>query len=206
MEVTTNRDGKVGSLIDTAYNLFQNGFFDKVAEVLEEALSLDFENDEVLFALKCAQFWSDKTDKYDSIGDKGEAGSYLLDQWKNFILFLDRSADRYENCLYPLRQYVFDRALSCFSEYSGRHGKHEAGTFFRIGKCYKGLGDYERALEYLEVSNHQKADDPEILAELADCYAFIGEVKAAKVFFERLFLSILKKLKFVCLNPFLSYV
>ncbi len=203
MEVTTNRDGKVGSLIDTAYNLFQNGFFRKAAEVLEEALSLDFENNEVLFALKCAQFWSDKTDKYDFISDKGKAGSYLLDQWKNFVLFLDRSADSYENCLYTLRQYVFAKALSCFSELSGRHGKHEAGTFFRIGKCYKGLGDYERALEYLEVSNHQKADDPEILAELADCYAFIGEVKAAKIFFREAFFINPQKIEICMLESLL---
>ena len=42
-------------------------------------------------------------------------------------------------------------------------------------------------MEYLEACNHQNPDDPQILAELADCYAFVDEVKAAKAFFREAF-------------------
>ena len=187
MKVTTNIEGKISSLLDTAYNLFQEGDFLKSIEVLEEALSLEFDHAEVVFALKCANFWDDKKKKWESKERNKESGEYFIIQWKNFILFLDRIENDFESTTYPIRQWVFKNALSELKETDNGKVHHEGRYYFLLGRCYKGIGNYENALEYFETANHQKADDPEILAELADCYALIGEVKAAKVFFREAF-------------------
>jgi tetratricopeptide (TPR) repeat protein len=57
----------------------------------------------------------------------------------------------------------------------------------RIGRCYKGIGEYDRALENLKTAGQQRREDPEILAELADCYALVNEVQASKAFFREAF-------------------
>jgi tetratricopeptide (TPR) repeat protein len=66
-------------------------------------------------------------------------------------------------------------------------GGADPDLFFRIGRCFKGKGDYEHAVEYLEAANSGRRDDPEIVAELADCYALVNEVRASKAFFREAF-------------------
>lgn len=183
MEITVDRDGQVGSRIETAYRLFQTGDFSQSIKILEEALALDFDNDEVVFALKCGNYWRDKITGSDGNGDCGNQGLCLLKNWKRFLIFLERYEESYENCLYPIRQFVFSTALTHLRKAVDTQGSSETSFLLNIGRCHKGLGNYEQALEYFETCNHQKGDDPEIMSELADCYAFIGETKAAKVFF-----------------------
>ena len=190
MEITVDSDGKVGSLIETACRLFQSGDFPQSIEILEEALALEFDNEEVVFALKCGNFWKDKSARLSEEDDCVGQGECLLKNWKNFLIFLERLEETFENCLYPVRQYVFTTALSYFRNAVDRQGNSDTRLLLNIGRCLKGLGNYEQALEYFETCNHQKGDDPEIMSELADCYAFIGETKAAKVFFrEALFID-----------------
>ena len=57
----------------------------------------------------------------------------------------------------------------------------------QIGRCCKGIGNYERAIENLERANIERKDDARILAELADCYSLVNESRAAKVFFREAF-------------------
>jgi len=57
----------------------------------------------------------------------------------------------------------------------------------QIGRCHKGLGNYERAIECLEHANRQTREDARVLAELADCYSLVNESRAAKVFFREAF-------------------
>lgn len=190
MEITVDSDGKVGSLIETSYRLFQSGDFSQAIEILEEALSIDFDNSEVVFALKCGNFWKERTAENREQDDCSTQGECLLKNWKKFCIFLERFEEPFENCLYPLRHWIFTTALAFFRKAEDLQGNTDSRILLNVGRCYKGFGDYERALEYLETCNHQKGDDPEIMAELADCYAFIGETKAAKVFFrEALFID-----------------
>ena len=86
MEITADSDGQVGSRIETAYRLFQSGDFSQSIEVLEEWLALDFDNDEVVFALKCGNYWSDKAAGSDGNGDGVNQGECLLKNWKRFII------------------------------------------------------------------------------------------------------------------------
>jgi len=57
----------------------------------------------------------------------------------------------------------------------------------QTGRCFKGAGNYERAIECLERANRESRDDARIMAELADCYSLVNESRAAKVFFREAF-------------------
>jgi tetratricopeptide (TPR) repeat protein len=57
----------------------------------------------------------------------------------------------------------------------------------QTGRCFKGAGNYERAIECLERANRGSRDDARIMAELADCYSLVNESRAAKVFFREAF-------------------
>ena len=57
----------------------------------------------------------------------------------------------------------------------------------QTGRCFKGAGNYERAIECLERANKESRDDARIMAELADCYSLVNESRAAKVFFREAF-------------------
>jgi tetratricopeptide (TPR) repeat protein len=56
-----------------------------------------------------------------------------------------------------------------------------------VGRCYKGLGDYDNALNFLEQAIRFKREDAEVLAEVADINALLAETKAAKALFKEAF-------------------
>ena len=89
--------------------------------------------------------------------------------------------------------------MRLYDEESGQ----DTEILFRLGKCYKGLGNYGKALEFFERASHQKVDDPDILSELADCYAFVNELRAAKVFFREAFFINPQKIDLIALESLL---
>jgi len=66
--------------------------------------------------------------------------------------------------------------------------KQEPELLLRIGRCYKGVGNYEEALHYLEEASATKKDDAETISELADVYALVDEGRLAKALFREAFL------------------
>lgn len=187
MSMQSRQNSELIDLLKNAYNLLKNGAFSDAGDILENALSLDFENPEVICALKCSSYWSARKDQYEKISDPFERGEYLMKQWKSFLTFLQRDENNFEQGKYSLKQWVFTQALNDFIVLLEGPAAGDPEILFRIGRCYKGKGNYKKALEYLEACNHQKADDPKIIAELADCYAFINETQAAKIFFREAF-------------------
>ena len=79
-------------------------------------------------------------------------------------------------------------------------GGNDTGILFRIGRCYKCIGDYENALSFLERTFRHLREDPAVIAELADCYALINEVKTAKIFFREAFFIDPLKIEFAFLE------
>lgn len=57
----------------------------------------------------------------------------------------------------------------------------------KIAKSYKGMGNYERAINvFLQILGDFK-DNSDVVAELADSYALVDEIKEAKVLFREAF-------------------
>ncbi len=177
----------ISALLKDAYARFKAGQFESAVGVLERALAVDYEHPEILTAMKSAHFWLDRLDRIEEIDDDFERGEYLFKQWSVFCEFLEGEADSQDRGVYAVRQWVFGRALGSFLRVHDGSAGSDPDLLHRIGRCYKGKGDYKQALEYFEACSRQRSDDPQVLAQLADCYAFINEMKASKVFFREAF-------------------
>ncbi len=184
MNESSQNIADIPALLKRAYGLFRNGEFEEAAGVLEQALAVDYEHDEVIAAMKSAHFWKERAQRLAEYSDEFDKGEYLLKQWSVFRSFLETSFEQGE---FALKQWVFSRALSSFNNILQSSAANDPELLYRIGRCYKGKGDYNQALQHFEACSHQRTDDPQVLAELADCYAFINEMKAAKVFFREAF-------------------
>ncbi|HTZ53239.1 MAG TPA: hypothetical protein VMF68_16340 [Spirochaetia bacterium] len=136
-----------------------------------------------------------------------ERGEQLLGQWRLFQVFAARLADVPERCLFAIKQFVLSSALAAYGAGGGvgaeRPGDRAEGAaaaaaveadaaddpylLLQLGRCFKGLGNYERAIQCLERANRLAREDARVLAELADCYSLVNESRAAKVFFREAF-------------------
>jgi tetratricopeptide (TPR) repeat protein len=65
--------------------------------------------------------------------------------------------------------------------------QHDPGLLLQVGRCYKGVGNYDLAIKYLEQAVRFKREDGETLSELADVNALLEETRAAKVMFREAF-------------------
>jgi tetratricopeptide (TPR) repeat protein len=187
MDDTGKTNETVHDILQGAYRALGEGSFTESIDLLEKALTIDFDHKEVVAALKCANYWYERSKRLDSIPGDFEKGEYLLNQWKNFILFLDRVKDCNEQGMNAVRQLVFEKARFYFMKVFNDQGGQDPEIMFRLARCYKGKGDYEHAIEYYEAANRQRSEDPTIISELADCYALINEIRASKIFFREAF-------------------
>ena len=191
-------NGKIEELIQSAYESLKNGDEKSALGFLHEALELDFEHQEVLYALKCLNWWLEKIERLGNFRDPYEQGGYILSQWESYYGFLDRIGEgscrdgipmeAIDACQYALKRFVFSRALFYFLELL-RDGinQQDPVLLLQTGRCCKGAGDWEEALGYLEQASRLKREDSSILSELADVNALLGETRASKVLFREAF-------------------
>jgi tetratricopeptide (TPR) repeat protein len=156
---------------------------------LEEALQINFDDPEVVYALKCVKWWLERIKKLDDFQDAYDKGGFILGQWKSFYSFLDRiGGESFEPCLYAIRRFVFSSALEYFQDVLGEgENQHEPVLLLQVGQCYKGVGNYDLALRYLQQAVRFRREDGETLAELADVSALLDETRAAKALFREAF-------------------
>jgi tetratricopeptide (TPR) repeat protein len=90
--------------------------------------------------------------------------------------------------MYAIRRFVFSTALRFFEDVLGDGiNRHDPGLLLQVGRCYKGVGNYDLAIKYLEQAARFKRDDGETLSELADVNALLEETRVAKVLFREAF-------------------
>ena len=184
----TFKEDEITRMLNRAFDLFREGAFADAETELEAALAIDFDYPEVSSSLKCAGLWKQNQTQLHQVAEPYERGELLLDQWRHFMRFVDKIGGTSEKGLFSIRQYVFSTALRNYESLEeDENAPYAADLFARVGRCYKELGSYDRAIEYLERANQLKTGVAPILAELADCYALVGESRAAKVFFREAF-------------------
>lgn len=184
---TRHRSGELKELLSAAYTRTRDGDFAGAELNLEEALRTDFEDEEVISSLKCVHFWKERFDRVDEAANDFEKGDFLLREWKAFLLFLNRVPGAVEECLYALRHCIFGAALAAYRRFAQNNDGNDPELQYRIGLCLKRMGDYQNAAEYLELASARDGENAGYLAELADCYAFLNEVRVSKVFFREAF-------------------
>lgn len=178
-------------LIQQAYDKLKASDMAGAAELLGQALETDFDNAEVKYALKCVQWWIEHTRRIAQFQNPYEKGGFILSQLKQYYAFLDQvslAGKAYDQCQYAVRRYVFSTALGYFEGLLGEGAnQHDPGLLLLVGRCYKGVGNYDEALKYLEQAVRFKREDAETLAELADINALLAETRAAKALFREAF-------------------
>jgi len=179
-------------LLKKAYEELKASNAHSAYTLLEEALDLDFENEEVKHALKCVHWWLIHTRRIDDIKNLFEKGSCLVSLLKPYHAFVKQLNkqinENYEQCQYVVRFFVYSKALFFFDELlkTGAY-KYDPELLLLVGRCYKGTGNYDEALVYLEQAVRIKKDDAEILAEAADINALLSQAKTAKALFREAF-------------------
>ncbi|MDR2662407.1 MAG: hypothetical protein LBC31_05360 [Treponema sp.] len=197
----------VEGLIQKAYASLKIPDAEGAQLALKEALKLDFEHPEVLYALHCLSWWlgrfkdsglsGTKDSGLSGSPDSGlngspayEYGGYILSQWKSYYSFLERIGGQaaYDSCRYAVKHFVFSTALGFFEDLLGSgENQHDPLLLLQVGRCYKGVGNFEEALKYLEQAARFKREDGETLSELADVNALLEETRAAKALFREAF-------------------
>ena len=169
-----------------AYELMKNGNPSAAVAILEDVLSQDLENEEIVFALKTANYWRNPLESIMKLDSPYERGESLIHQWKAFSVYVGDRQD--ERAVYALKHGIFTLALSDYQlVVSDGTNAQKAELKRKMGLCCKKLGDYDKARILLEEAYGLKNDSAAIIAELADCYALCGEGKNAKAFFREAF-------------------
>lgn len=185
---TSGTQRHVEALVQTAYDKLKSSDLEAAAQTLEEALSMDFDNAEIKYALKCVHWWIERTRRLADFHNPFEKGGYLFSRLKQYYSFLDIFSEEYEQCQYAVRRYVFSTAMKYFQDVLGDGAnQHDPELLLLVGRCYKGIGNYDEALKYLEQAARFKREDSETLAELADVNALLAETRAAKALFREAF-------------------
>ena len=157
-------------------------------DLLEHALSVDFESLEVLWSLKCANFWFERLSRIELMPNPFERGEYAIEQWKSFAGFTSKLEGNFEPALFAFKRFAFSLALAQYAALPpDEKESHEADLALRVGICLKGTGDYDAALHSLEAAAHERKDDAEVLAQLADAYALQGDERSSKALFREAF-------------------
>ncbi|MCL2094264.1 MAG: hypothetical protein FWH12_08765 [Treponema sp.] len=189
-------DEKVKESIHQAYDYLKNREAHLALGLLRGALEIDFEHPELLYALKCLNWWLTKLDRLDDFHGSYEKGGYILSLWKPYDSFLaligedmgSLTEESVEACQYALKRFVFSRALDCFQDLlADETNQQDPALLLQAGRCCKGAGDWVESLRYLEQAGRMKREDSAILSELADVYALLGEDRSAKVLFREAF-------------------
>lgn len=169
-----------------AFDLMKDGSPAAAMSILEDVLTQDLENEEVVFALKCANYWRFPLENIMKLSSPYEVGESLIQQWKSFTIYIGSKQD--ERAVYALKSGIFKLAVQEYHKVvpDGTDAQ-KAEIKRKTGLCYKKLGDYETARNLLEEAYKLKSDSAAIIAELADCYALCGQENYAKAFFREAF-------------------
>jgi len=173
--------------LSQSYSLIENNKIDQAKVLLEDALTADLDNIDLVFAVRCCSFWLEVLENFDQL-EFFEQGETLVNQWKRFRQLVDREKEPLENTVYAFRKSIFSRALESYrSLFDDTNTDIKAEVYRKSGLCYKKLGSYETALGCLTEANSLAPGSAAILAEMADCYALCGDDKHAKVLFREAF-------------------
>jgi tetratricopeptide (TPR) repeat protein len=137
---------------------------------------LHFDNKELACTLKCAKYWKDRFASIGRYPSEDEKAEYLLSQWKGFPAFVSRGGDVPERCIMAFKGLVFRTALGIYESLidASVTGVKDGDLLMRIGRCYKALGEYDKALQYLDAAKQIKKENAEIIAELAEWMPVYG--------------------------------
>ncbi len=191
----------IQTILQSALDLLKQGELEQAHSSLTKHLEQDLENEQLIYALKGTTFWCERVQYAMTFSDDFSRGEYVITQWKPFLEFIKRMGEYNEPVVYALKCCAFTIALQFYkSLLTGSTAIHTAEIYRKAGLCYKALGDYDTAISCLRYASDIDASSSAVLAELADAYAFSGEIRLAKVFFREAFFKNASEIDFCFLE------
>lgn len=175
--------------LDAALSLFRKGDFVAGQASIQKQLTENLDDENLRYVSRCIAFWGNRFDEAMGIIDKFEAGEYFLNNWKPFLEYMQKDNGKLiEPFIYSFKTLAFRTALNFYAKlYSPEKAESNPQLCRRIGLCFKALGDYEQAVEFLRAAFYVVGNNSKILAELADAYELYGNTRVAKAFFREAF-------------------
>lgn len=166
----------------------EKGNFFKSKELLAELFYSSPNNSKLDMIGKYINLWCENLEITLKVEDAYIKAERLLIDWKNFIRYIRLQEDIFEPALFAIQKGIFSLALECYLKcLEEKDSVHKAEVYRKIGVCYKQLGEYDNAFRFLSDANKLHVLQADILADLADCYALIGNDRNAKVLFKEAF-------------------
>ena len=182
------KNASAASDLLTAYESLKNVDIQSADLFLERALKTDFEHPEVLFAMKCMQFWKEQLLNMPDTKNLLDRGDFLCASWKKFMVFLGHIGESFETTRYAFKRFIFGLALDQYLALPDEQKESlGAAIDLRLGRSRKATGDIETAIVHLERAAQSQRNDAAILSELADAYAMAGEARLSKALFREAF-------------------
>ncbi|MBQ0039010.1 MAG: hypothetical protein KBS64_01105 [Treponema sp.] len=173
--------------LEEALKLIESCNFSTPLVQLKEILAGELEDKRLVFAIRCCGFWTNFDGALENLSyfDQGE---WILGQWKKFQVILELAGPDCDKIVYSFKKGIFSKALEVYSKANDeKDPKFKSEILRKTGLCYKKLGSYEMALKFLSEANAMVPGQAQLIAEMADCYAFYGENKNAKMLFKEAF-------------------
>lgn len=186
-----------------AYKLMEVCCLKEAGTFLNDALTSDLNNKDIVYSIQYCAFWQKTLEKLPNLNNF-EQGESLVNHWKDFMTVVQPADFLKESkflgkTLYSLKKGIFSLALDCYTKaLSSVSGDESLSAEInrKRGLCYKKLGSYENALECLSQSVQLLPNNAAAVAEKADCYALCGESRYAKLLFKEAFFMNARKIDF----------
>jgi tetratricopeptide (TPR) repeat protein len=138
--------------------LLRDGQMEETINCLTGTQGIEGEECEKEPLLSSALLWKGKMDTATKM-ERYAKSEFLIFQWDDFARALIPNTLP-EQFVYALKYFVYSAALKGYLELYQLSGIADVDVLSRLGKIYKVLGNYERAIEALELANQQKKKRP----------------------------------------------
>ncbi len=156
--------------------------------IISSLFENDLESEELIYTNKCCVFWMDSIKRLNSIEDAFERCEKALLEWKSFQAFISKEKQEYSPALFAVQEGFFSSVLAnCEKLLNEKDPLQRAEIHRKAGICYKKLGNFVKARDFLTEANNISPNLSSVLAELADCYSLCGEDRIGKVLFREAF-------------------
>ena len=178
----------IQNILKPVFDKLKEGDVDSACSLAAKVLEGNLNDEYVKCTYNAIIFWKEKLSISVARSTYFDRGEYLFSQWSAFLQFMKRYDEKCDAVIYALKVCVFNIILDFYS-LSLRNGSFESRVqvYRKLGLCYKILGRYERAIEFLKYASSLDTSSSSILAELADSYAMCGDERLAKVYFREAF-------------------
>lgn len=187
MEVEKN--SSLDSNWEKIYGYLKDGDWSAAEAFCDSQMRRSYHSNAFLTAVKCVRFWNSAYNEAKKTADKYQHAQKLIDFWSSFAGHFSARFNDFGRGVALIRRKVFSDALLDLLQ--TRHetpaSETEENLLLQIGRCYKFLGDFTKALDILKKVYALDKHNAEVSAELADCFSLQGDNMKAKIFFSEAF-------------------